>query len=403
MEERIIIQQDLATKQDVDEFMALPDGPRKHLKFDDRFKNTVYSYSELFRNEGKLHYATNTVRVKRGKNTYYLRRTTTEGFTLDDKGKLRVWFNKDIRNIAYNNLTAILKALHIDWVNQLPSTYTTFTTRIIFEKILNGKITNPIDFCKQVLRNIGQPKASPKLMYKALRTNIGNSEHFAQTPIYMSFVGAAKTAKDFNHYLEAVIDGGIDGVSFILEDMQKQAEILEQKIDYTWSVKRFSQQHQDWTKEIMELKSDNLSDEFIPALQWLYDQKHLVHPSMRLVCTEKDMYLEGSFMSHCVYTNYYNQVKAGEYVVYHVDHNGEQATAGIRFFEERRNSSVTATSLVIDQVRSFRNKGVSDELQSIVKESVTALSTAYKEMREQQRRDYIPLFTEQPALQVVNF
>jgi hypothetical protein len=107
--------------------------------------------------------------------------------------------------------------------------------------------------------------------------------------------------------------------------MERQAVILNRKIDYTWSEKRIKSEHDQWTKDLMAIEAENLPDETVDT-----DKFHGLFPNnWELLNTQKRVYIEGKAMSHCVYTNYWPSIKSGQYLAFHVSLNGEEATLGI--------------------------------------------------------------------------
>jgi hypothetical protein len=158
---------------------------------------------------------------------------------------------------------------------------------------------------------------SPKLLYNIIEAGVYNK----QLLLLMMSV-----AKDQNHFLEYCMSVDPEKqTSYFLMDLVKQAQILDKKIDYTWSSKRLHEEHQVWTKEIMEVEVKDMQD--VVAENTL-NFTEFTHPGFTLLTTKKELYAEGKTMNHCVYTNYWNSVYHGTYLVYHIDLYGEQATLG---------------------------------------------------------------------------
>lgn len=335
---------------EVQAFLDMPAGPKKNLLYKKQFRGMNTMFGNIARKEGKLYASATEYAVKRGaSNAYYLRVVRRTGFTLNEKGKLSIWFGKRPQEILL--ITKMFDALKIDWVNQLPQNWPQFLTKTMLEKILNGKITNPIDFCTQYLKNI-RAKASPRLMYKVLQQNMSSYSMSSQSPMFFS--RAAPVSKNFDHYLQFMLDGRYSAQASDIEDMIEQAYILERKIDFTWSDKRIQEEHTNWTMDIMQLESDDLSDEPLEQLDWFIRNNHLITtPGVELITSERELYREGAVQHHCVFTNYASQVKDCNYVVYRIDYNGERATMGVR---------VNYDKLTIDQIRLKRNASPSEQL-----------------------------------------
>ena len=357
------------TMHDIDprvkDFIEKPAGPMKNVEYYENLQNTPIRRTSLLRKDGNLYFSSTMFIIKRNMQYYYLRPKNKLGFTLNEKGKLSIWFGKPVQEIQ-PYIHDIFKNLNIDWVNQLPDNYHQFITKITLEKILNGKITNPIDFCAQLLKNWRVKTGSPRVLYNTLMTpKHKNFSNFSVTTL----TTAVSVAKNYDHYLN-FLTKRLDSISrYNFSDLEMQAVVLDRKIDYTWSEKRLEEEHQKWTKEIMTLKKGSLSKEPIEKLNWFTDNQHLLSSEFTLLNTEAMIYDEGTDMSHCLYTNYSSYIKRGGYVAYHVKHYTEEVTLGI---------FIKSNCLGIDQIQTKGNKRPSSNTEIFIIESLEALFKAYE-------------------------
>ena len=171
----------------------------------------------------------------------------------------------------------------------------------------------------------------------------------------------AGVAKDLNHYFEdniklrtATMSNPYPQDSYtrnqLLNDMIQEAQILGKKIDYTWSLNRLKEVHKEWTEEIMKIEIESLDDVSVNGIDY-FDK--FTPEGFKLLKTQKEVFAEGSLMRHCVYTAYWNTIKNGNYLAYHVNYKGEEATLGINIYNDR---------VVFNQCYSRYNQSVSDEL-----------------------------------------
>jgi hypothetical protein len=107
-----------------------------------------------------------------------------------------------------------------------------------------------------------------------------------------------------------------------------QAIILESKIDFNWSTKRIEEEHNNFTAQLMDLESDELSDE---PLEWLEKLNLNLPESCRLLKSQKEVYKEGKMMHHCVYTNYWNSIVSQSFIAISVNYQGSNYTLGINY------------------------------------------------------------------------
>lgn len=317
--------------QETKEFLDLPDGPYKNLQYINKMRGvSLVEGSLLIKDDGVIHYSYINYKLQPNKTGgYYKKATEKHGFTLNEKGKLKIWFGENPGSIPL--LDKVLTALKIDW---LKGGLMHFLTKGVLEKVLTGKVTNPTDFAKAYLK-ANRIKASHSLFLKAVDAGMIKSKLFKDIAI----------AKNIDHYLEWYINdttSSIEGLNDrdrlnlremrqVYHDMIQQAFILNRKINFMWSDRRVVEEHDQWTKEIMDLEAENLSTEDI---EWLNPFKQYQPEGFKLITTQKDLYAEGKLMSHCVYTNYYTNVITQGYLVYHVTlpgENGEteESTLGI--------------------------------------------------------------------------
>lgn len=299
----------------------------------------------LIKDDGVIHYAYNTYKIKRSKDGYYRSSAKRQGFTLNEKGKLTVWFGGTVQGIPH--LCDVLKALNKEWFTL---GLMGILTKGLLEKVLNGKITNPADYTRAYIKAM-RINCSPKLLLNAV-INHG----MVSANIYRG----SQLAKDLNHFLDYMIryknqePFNNDNFSHIY-DLERQAMILGKKIDYMWSDKRMKEEHDAWTKEIMELEMNSVSD---VQLNWLQDFHQYMPEGFTLLDTQKKVFAEGKTMHHCIYTNYWSSIKAGRYIAIHIDTGSESATLGL---------NVENGKLSFNQMHGIYNRSSSQNLHAQVR------------------------------------
>lgn len=171
-------------------------------------------------------------------------------------------------------------------------------------------------------------------------------------------MSAMEVAKDRNLYLMNLLKDDENKESYIvsrdyqrnsvLEDLVKQAQILDRKVDFEWSLKRLKSEHDTWTKEIMDMEGANIDDTPLD-----YIKKFDLLPEMTLLDSQKKVWSEGKLMKHCVYTNYWSQIKSGNYIAYHIETKDEVATLGIHVHDH---------SIELNQIYGPFNNPISHDL-----------------------------------------
>lgn len=325
----------------VQDFLSMPDGVKKNLVYSKNFAGNVYATGNiLIRENGTVHYSYTTYKITKGVK-YFLKKNTQQGFTVDPKGKMQVWFGDKLHKLPL--LYEVIMHVNQEWLNH---NYLQFMTNSVMGKVIIGKITNPHDLCKAILK-LYRVEGSPSILRKAIEGN-----HLTK----MSLLEGIKSAKNLDHFLEFIMTRVAYDNHY--QDLMRQAVILERKIDFNWSDKRMCEEHKMWTKELMDLESDSMSKE---PLDWLNIYRYFNSDKMRLLESEYDVYCEGKMMSHCVYTNYWSNIKNQAYVVFHVNDGSEYgATLGLNVGVDYK--------LSFNQLYGHHNMQVSSELHNDIKQ-----------------------------------
>ena len=309
MEKRIVLEN---LNEEAINFVKEPDSIKKNIIYNDRFKHRRYSEASiLIKEDNPIYYASSTYKLSKGKK-FYLKKEAKEGFTVEPKGKMKIWFGRNINTL--NNMNQILIALNKEWVKPI---YLQYITPSIMGKIIVNKITNPHDLFKSIIKMYRTECSISKLIDIVEKGKVFISKNLLLKGIY--------TAKNLDHYLD-YLSSNPQNMSNIF-DMMDQASILERKINFRWSKKRMALEHKKWTEEIMSFTSENLSKD---KLEWLEQLSLPTGKKIKLIDNESDCYMEGKMMHHCVYTSYWNTVKNKKYIIYHInDDTSYGATLGL--------------------------------------------------------------------------
>ena len=150
--------------------------PREIFSLSSEDQRDIFYYGKILKSgfvhkindfDDKICYSQSQLNL-RFNNKLYTQRKVDRGLTFDKTTKkLRVWFGGDISFFHKpNKFFLFLKQLNIDWVTEdlIP-----LIRKSSLERILAGKITNPIQLAKYYLRTSLKSKASPKLLIKLIR------------------------------------------------------------------------------------------------------------------------------------------------------------------------------------------------------------------------------------------
>jgi len=304
------------------QFMSMESGVAKNIQFYKNICHTTFGEANILKKDGCIHYSYSTVKIQKTKNSYYIKRVGKDGFTIDEKGKLKVWFNKSVFQIPL--IQEIFKYFRFNWLHPCVIPY---ITKTILEKMFAGKITNNLDVVKQYLK-VMRIKASPALFYKLINFNYFSKQNILQ------HISVAENVDNFIKYALFMSSKKYPNIKSqeliekesIISDMIKEAQILDKKINYNWSLLRLKTEHSKWTKEIMKAEIDLLEDVSVPNVD-IIDK--YTPAEFKLLKTQKEVFVEGTIMNHCLYTAYWHSIKNGRYLAYHVKYNNEECTLGL--------------------------------------------------------------------------
>ena len=149
-----------------------------------------------------------------------------------------------------------------------------------------------------------------------------------------------------------------------IKDTLKNAVILGRVIDLKWSVKRMNQEHVKMTREIglldMKAKSEQpIHDEIVEA------------DGIRMLNSEKEIFMEGMTMSHCIYTNYFRSIVRGQYLAFHMSYP-EDCTIGVRCDKDGKP--------FLDQAYRFRNARCEDSTYDLIRSFIENKSDEIKRL-----------------------
>jgi hypothetical protein len=315
------------------------------------YNNTItkdYIERSIYQDDEKICFAENSVKIKLSSTgKIYTKRKSTAGFTYTratKKGKS--WFGK------YFNIREYLKGMKdclgidTEWLSDLHYEYTMTSSNTVISKIISGKISNCRDMIKEYLKYHQRgSNISPEQLYKYLK-----SKTYLNTPLKV-LLSSSKYYTDPNYFNDAPVNF----------DLLQQAKMLDRKINPHWSAKKQAEVHKDWTREIMEIELQYLEDEVVdytpmPKL-----------PGFRLINTRKELFQVGKIENHCVYTNYWSQVRDKTQFILYGKYEDTMYTCSIYFSRAWcGDGSIDKAVYAIGQLYKAHNNGAPQELRDII-------------------------------------
>lgn len=297
----------------------------------------------VYKDEEDLFYYAESLAKLYFNQSLYVKHGDRRGFTYDKKKKkVTLWFKKSINHLT--DLHVLLKHLRMEWVVN-EGLIAFGITKTELEKILSGKITNPEEFFKSFIKSNRLKNITAKKLYKYFKEQSLSKREI----LYLG-----KVSKNLDHAL----DSKKDRDNRIMHDLCRQALVLDRQIDFKWSTRRMNEVHTEWTRDIMAMEIDSVDD-----IVYYNSKPPKLPKNYSLITTRRDLFVEGTEMDHCVYSNYENRVRNGEYFVLKFDDGIVRATIGLKL--TRANDQ-----LVIDQAYKKRNEYVNSQYYSKFKKDI---------------------------------
>lgn len=213
-----------------------------------------------------------------------------------------------------------LSMMNIRWTEDLHTGLMKYLRRpTILKAVLTNRIYSEETLVKRIASQIYRMK---NVQWKLLRDFLVKQD---SCHINISLFDLNVFTKNINNSLKVILqcweEKNIDYLR-IIEDTIKNAIVLERKVDLLWSPKRMNAEHLKMVLEISGLLLDETAD--TPIHDTVIESKDI-----KMLNTEKEVFVEGSSMRHCLFTNYLKSIKKKKYLAFHME-LPERCTIGIR-------------------------------------------------------------------------
>lgn len=254
--------------------------------------NCVYYCSNK---DGKIFFGLRAKTICRSGNKFYPKIDWTNTIVIDGR---KIFTNK----LSLIGLRKFLSIIGIDlkFENNLPeSLQTCLLKECVIADILRKKVYNEETLCRCVLSKIYHLKGFDwKLFFK-----------YKDCSNYLSIPDLQSFTKDLVKSMSVLVHD----VHYnpIYRDLLDSAIQLNEVVDFTWSERRMREEHQ---RQINELNRREIEEkEQVPIFDVCLDEPHI-----HMLNTEKEVFLEGTNMHHCLYNCYWNRIKRKDYIAFHM-------------------------------------------------------------------------------------
>lgn len=335
----------------IQKLLSLPKEKQRFIYYTNKMEFRDFTKANVATYDDKLCLSISTEKINFN-NGFYLTNSGKSGFTYDYKTKkVRFWFGSNIKSFIkkyYLIFGEFLRYQRVDWLNNEKGLFN-LLNKTILEKILSGKITNPVDMCDCYIKTSLKAKAPAKLFYNYIKKKENN--------IYF-FNMCLKVSDNHENLLKRLLKG--ENLPQDFNDYINQCLALNRKINFNWSDKRFKSEHDKLTDEMIKIELEYIGDHKLNYLGEL-----ILPQYCSLITTQKDLFIEGTKQKHCIYTNYWDAVKHKTYFAIKVELPNERMTVGIQYSNWNK---IETGKFIINQIHGYKNSNPSNETRTMIQE-----------------------------------
>lgn len=293
----------------------------KNLSYSQKLKYVGYAYktiTKLCATDNCVYYTCVEKRIYRRGKTFYPTSVTKRCIYIG-KNEIRI-------NALDSEPIKFLYLLGINWFKDINSNIlgVLFRNKTIFRRLITNRIYNEETLYKSALSCVYQLKdISWKTVRKYYEWMYGKDNWLR--PGYTSLADLYYFTKNIDQTVDILYSLG--DAPNIYSDLLTSAIALDEVVDLTWSRRRIAEEHKRQT-QILMAKEISAKKE-VP----IYDTTGIQFP-FKLLNTEKDVFLEGKLMHHCLYNCYYGRITSHDYIAFHLD-SPEDCTLGIWMYNNK--------------------------------------------------------------------
>ena len=289
---------------------------------------------------------------KKETNKWYIKRT---GIKLLNYAEMTAFISGCGNYYGFNECKTITEFIvkRLPWLRNIAEDKYSVSHYVPFNTIISKKLFN----VKSIYRHVfGIPYPVIEMMMKTL--NKGNNYNYNPT----SFV---KPWKEIKRVLINVDNLKVEMFSHNgFMDACKMASSLNKKINCSWGLKRLTEEHDAWAKEISNVLLLNQKNTKM-NIYHIYED-FAEYSGYELLRTNFDMVHDGLMMSHCVAT-YIDRVDRGICAIYKVDgYTMELEFEPVKFKSYQKHSINSDRGLFINQIRGYKNCEAPRDLVNII-------------------------------------
>lgn len=277
----------------------------KDLSWEQKYKYVKYPTNIRIRvinvNKEHIYWAIKNKSVRRVGNQIFPQVTNTGIYVYIKSNEVCV------RNLDSAHVETFLHDFGIEWFKDIPKGIIAnyFTKSSVLRAILTKRIYSEETLYRFIASRLYHLK---DISWRAVRTYckglVDGYSPFTGISIYDLKCFTKNVEKSITTYVESTDRN-------TLRDLLQCAAELNEVVDFTWSKKRIYEEHQRQI-EIINAKEIASKDN-----KQIY-QNVIGTSDIKLLNTEKDVFLEGVNMHHCLYRCYYHKIKAKNYIAFHM-------------------------------------------------------------------------------------
>ncbi len=269
-----------------------------NLSWEQKYKNCK-SYNSTYycsNKDGRIFFGLRTKTICRAGTKFYPKIDWADTIVIDGR-------KISIHKLTFAGISKFVSiiGINLEFAHNLPVNLRRYLFKeCVIADILRKKVYNEETLCKCVLSKIYHLKGFDwKLFF-----------HYNNCINYLSIPDLQAFTKDLAKSISVLVHEG-EYYNPAYRDLLDCAVQLNEIVDFTWSQKRIKEEHQ---RQINELNRKEIeAKEQVPVFDVCLDEPHI-----HMLNTEKEVFLEGTNMHHCLYKCYWNRIKSKDYIAFHM-------------------------------------------------------------------------------------
>lgn len=234
-------------------FTFCPERQRMEYYMNKHYYNANYTY--LYSDDDKVCLGNDIRKIRIGNGKAWAQSSKDrKGLTYDKHTKkVKLWYNTTMYSFSHYEMRRLFEHMNVQWFINIHEVVSGLITPTMLGKVLSGKITDELGFCKEFIKSKPWLKNSDVTPEKFADLLIYFHKNNRSDKVLGSFIQAFSVAKSGRVLCDKIMSNSVNDFYMLYEIIQ-QALALDQKIDFSMSKKEIEKLSNTFKKMMTKLK-----------------------------------------------------------------------------------------------------------------------------------------------------